>query len=59
MPAARLAHLYAARGSVVMEPAGELATGDAAHITIGDGQRITAGTDGAEILVWEMHATPG
>jgi len=25
----------------------------------GDGQRITAGTDGAEILVWEMHATPG
>ncbi|MCW2566176.1 MAG: hypothetical protein JWN54_273, partial [Mycobacterium sp.] len=32
-----------------------LAAGDAARITAADGQRVTAGPDGAEVLVWEMH----
>ena len=36
-----------------------LGTGDAARITGADGQRVTAGPDGAEVLIWEMHATLG
>jgi quercetin 2,3-dioxygenase len=36
-----------------------LAPGHTARITVGDGQRIVAGVDGAEILVWEMHASFG
>ena len=30
--------------------------GDAARIEDAQGQRVTAGPAGAEILVWEMHA---
>jgi redox-sensitive bicupin YhaK (pirin superfamily) len=56
-PAAPLAHLFVARGSVQLEGAGALGTGDAARITGADGQRLTAGPDGAEVLIWEMHAT--
>jgi hypothetical protein len=42
---------------VSLEGAGELATGDAARITAAEGQRVTAGDGGAEILVWEMHSS--
>jgi len=56
-PVAPLAHLFVARGSVEIEGAGVLGTGDAARITGADGQRLTAGPDGAEVLIWEMHAT--
>jgi redox-sensitive bicupin YhaK (pirin superfamily) len=55
LPAAPFVHLYVAKGSVSLEGAGELATGDAARITAAEGQRVTAGSEGAEILVWEMH----
>jgi len=48
-------HLYVAKGDVTLEGAGQLATGDAARITAADGQKVTAGSAGAEILVWEMH----
>jgi quercetin 2,3-dioxygenase len=58
-PVAPLAHLFVARGSVQLEGAGVLGTGDAARITGADGQRVTAGPDGAEVLMWEMHATLG
>jgi len=58
-PVAPLAHLFVARGSVELEGAGVLGTGDAARITGADGQRVTAGPDGAEVLMWEMHATLG
>jgi hypothetical protein len=44
---------------VELEGGGQLATGDAARVSLSDGQRITAGPDGAEVLVWEMHATLG
>jgi redox-sensitive bicupin YhaK (pirin superfamily) len=57
LPTAPLVHLFVARGSVELEGAGTLATGDTARITVGEGQRLVAGTDGAEVLVWEMHAT--
>jgi hypothetical protein len=46
-------------GSVTLEGAGDLATGDAVRIAGGAGQRVTAGADGAEVLVWEMHAAVG
>jgi quercetin 2,3-dioxygenase len=59
VPVAPLVHLFVARGSVELEGAGLLGTGDTARITVGDGQRIVAGADGAEVLVWEMHATLG
>ena len=58
-PVAPMAHLFVARGSVELEGAGVLGTGDAARITGADGQRVTAGPDGTEVLIWEMHATLG
>jgi quercetin 2,3-dioxygenase len=59
VPVAPLAHVFVARGTVELEGAGRLGTGDTARITAGDGHRLTAGPDGAEVLVWEMHATLG
>ncbi len=56
LPEAPFLHLFVARGSVTLEGAGPLATGDAVRFTATGGQTITA-TEGAEILVWEMHAT--
>lgn len=58
-PVAPLAHLFVARGSMELEGAGVLGTGDAARITGAEGQRVTAGPDGAEVLTWEMHAELG
>jgi len=59
LPPAPLVHLNVARGSVELEGAGRLAEGDTARVTAADGQRIVAGPDGAEVLVWEMDATLG
>lgn len=59
LPAAPFVHLFVARGSVDLEAAGVLATGDAARITVSEGQRVTAVGGPAEVLVWEMHATVG
>lgn len=59
LPTSPLAHLFVARGGVELEGAGPLVAGDSARITVAEGQRITAGPDGAEVLVWEMHATLG
>jgi quercetin 2,3-dioxygenase len=57
LPDAPYVHLFVPRGTVTLEGAGELATGDAVRIAGGGGQRVVAGPDGAEILVWEMHTT--
>ena len=56
LPEAPFLHLFVARGSVTLEGAGELQTGDAVRFTATGGQKVTASVD-AEILVWEMHAT--
>ncbi len=56
LPTAPYAHLFVPRGTVTLEGAGELVEGDAARITGAEGQRLTAGQAGAEVLVWEMHA---
>jgi quercetin 2,3-dioxygenase len=55
LPEAPYLHLFVAEGTVVLEGAGELTAGDAVRFTATGGQRVTA-VDGAEILVWEMHA---
>ena len=52
LPESPFAHVFSARGSVVLELAGELATGDAARLVNAGGQQITAGSEGAEILIW-------
>jgi len=56
LPEAPFLHLFVPRGSVTLEGAGPLATGDAVRLTATGGQRVTA-TEPAEVLVWEMHAT--
>ena len=56
LPEAPYLHLFVPRGSVTLEGAGDLRTGDAVRFTATGGQRVTA-TEAAEILVWEMHAT--
>ena len=55
LPEAPFVHLYVARGAVELEGAGELITGDAARVTVSEGQRLTA-KGPTEVLVWEMHA---
>jgi hypothetical protein len=55
LPEAPFLHLFVPRGSVTLEGAGPLATGDAVRFTATGGQKVTA-TEQAEILVWEMHA---
>ncbi len=55
LPDAPYLHLFVPRGSVTLEGAGPLETGDAVRFTAVGGQRVTA-TEPAEILVWEMHA---
>ncbi|MDQ3578031.1 MAG: pirin family protein [Actinomycetota bacterium] len=56
LPDAPFVHLFVPQGAVSLEGSGALATGDAARLTAAGGQRVTAGPEGAEILVWEMHA---
>ena len=56
LPAAAFVHLFVARGAVELEGTGPLDTGDAARMTAAGGQRVTATTKGAEVLVWEMAA---
>lgn len=55
LPDAPFVHLYVPVGSVALEGEGILESGDAARISGTGGRRVTAGPDGAEILVWEMH----
>jgi redox-sensitive bicupin YhaK (pirin superfamily) len=55
LPDAPYLHVFAACGEVNLESAGSLDQGDAARITGGGGQRLTA-VGPSEILVWEMHA---
>ncbi|TWD80395.1 hypothetical protein FB561_1470 [Kribbella amoyensis] len=55
LPVAPYVHLFVAVGTIELEGAGQLRDGDAARVVAADGQRVTAGPDGAEVLVWEMR----
>ena len=57
LPDAPFVHLFCAVGSVELEGQSTLNAGDAARISGGAGQRVSAGPAGAEILVWEIYAT--
>ena len=58
LPEAPYVHLFVARGSATLEGAGQLDEGDAVRLTGSGGQSVSAAEsgDGAEVLVWEMHA---
>lgn len=55
LPAAPRLHVFVALGTVTLEGAGDLGTADAVRLVAADGERITAGPAGAEVLVWEMR----
>lgn len=55
LPAAPHLHVFVASGTATLEGAGELGTADALRLTGADGERVSAGPDGAELLVWEMY----
>jgi redox-sensitive bicupin YhaK (pirin superfamily) len=55
LPDAPFVHLFVPVGSADLEGAGTLAAGDSARMTGAAGQRLTAGPDGAEVLIWEMN----
>jgi quercetin 2,3-dioxygenase len=56
VPDNAFAHVYVARGEVVLDGAGPLNAGDAVRLTAAGGPQLTAGVDGAEVLIWEMNA---
>jgi hypothetical protein len=56
VPDAPYVHLFVGRGQVVLEGAGRLEEGDAARLTGAGSPTLTAGDDGAEVLIWEMAA---
>ena len=57
LPEAPYLHLFVPRGTVDLEGAGALDEGDAVRFTAVGGNRVTATGEGAEILLWEMHAS--
>ncbi len=54
LPDAPMVHLFVAKGSVVLDAAGRLETGDAVRLTAAGGPSVTAVDAAAEVLVWEM-----
>jgi redox-sensitive bicupin YhaK (pirin superfamily) len=52
VPDDRHVHLYVARGTAELDGAGALATGDAVRLTGAGSPGLTAGSDGAEVLIW-------
>jgi len=55
LPDAPFVHLYVADKDVEVEAAGHLGQGDAARISFAGPLSVTAGEEGAEVLIWEMH----
>jgi quercetin 2,3-dioxygenase len=56
VPDNAFSHVYVARGEVMLEGAGQLNAGDAVRLTAAGGPQLTAGPEGAEVLIWEMNA---
>jgi hypothetical protein len=52
VPDARYAHLFVAVGDADLEGAGDLAEGDAARLVAAGSPKLTAGPEGAEVLIW-------
>jgi redox-sensitive bicupin YhaK (pirin superfamily) len=52
VPEGRHAHVFIAVGDAALEGAGELAEGDAVRLAGAGSPQLTAGADGAEVLIW-------
>jgi len=52
VPDAPNVHLFIARGAAALEGAGPLSEGDAARLVGAGDPTLTAGDDGAEVLIW-------
>jgi redox-sensitive bicupin YhaK (pirin superfamily) len=52
VPEDRHVHVFVPRGSATLDQAGDLGTGDAVRLTEAGGLDLTAGDDGAEVLIW-------
>jgi redox-sensitive bicupin YhaK (pirin superfamily) len=52
VPDGRHAHVFIAVGAVTLEGAGALGEGDAVRLVEAGSPQVTAGPDGAEILIW-------
>jgi redox-sensitive bicupin YhaK (pirin superfamily) len=52
IPDDRHVHVFVPIGTAELEQAGPLATGDAARLTDAGGLELTAGAEGAEVLIW-------
>jgi quercetin 2,3-dioxygenase len=52
IPDDRHVHVFVARGSARLEGAGALSSGDAARLTAAGSPALSAGPDGAEVLIW-------
>jgi redox-sensitive bicupin YhaK (pirin superfamily) len=52
VPDDRHVHVFVPRGSVTLDGAGALSTGDAVRLTGAGSPSLTAGPDGAEVLIW-------
>jgi len=55
LPDARNVHLYVAKGSVELEAAGKLSAGDSARLVAAGTPKLSAGAQGAEVLLWETE----
>ena len=57
VPDARMAHVFVARGALVLDGAGRLEAGDAVRLTAaGSPSLVAAPVEGAEVLIWELGA---
>ena len=52
VPDDRHVHVFVPRGSAHLEGAGSLSAGDAVRLTDAGSPSLTAGPDGAEVLIW-------
>jgi redox-sensitive bicupin YhaK (pirin superfamily) len=57
LPDAPFVHVFVAEGSAELPGSPPLRTGDAARLVDAGALDITAGDDGAHVVVWEMYAT--
>jgi len=57
LPAAPFVHVFVAEGTAELPGSPTLGTGDAARLADADTIDLTAGDEGAHVVVWEMYAT--
>jgi redox-sensitive bicupin YhaK (pirin superfamily) len=56
VPDALRSHLFVARGALDFQGVGRLEAGDAVRLTAAGAPQLTAGAEGAEVLIWELGA---